>query len=433
VRIFGIILLTMAVFTVPLNAASETNTLRIGLTRYNTSILQTNSISGCTIVQSDNGDKLVSGKGRFIFELNKSEISIKSDSSNTMTTAHTVRVTSDCPNDLLSISSPDGNDRKYHGVIEISTGNGSLKVVNIVDVEDYLAGVLPKEIGESSPEEALRAQAITARTYAVANRNKHKSQGYDLCDCTHCQMYDGACSEKPRCSKAVSDTNGMILTYNGIAAEVMYSADCGGATVDYKDIRPNANYPYLCSVADPADMSHKEWEQTYTLKDLESKLVSAGIKEASGLQNIKITKTGLANRPLEIAISGTGTTSVTPGKIRTALGMKSTMFTLETSGDGSITFKGKGAGHGIGLCQAGAKALAGVGHNYTYPQILTYFFPGTQISNMDSKPIAAAEKAAIIPKIIKVAEVPVKKMDEKKEVKEVTGTFEVRLHAPDSL
>ncbi len=425
--LFLSLLIIEAVFPGNLDAAIDTNTLRIGLTRYNSSSLKINSKSGCTITA--NAEKLLSGKGCFTYELSASEISIKTDFHSPILTSATIRITPNNPGELLSISSSAADENGYRGAIEISSCSGSLIVVNIVDVEDYLIGVLPKEIGESSPQEALRAQAITARTYALANLNKHKSQGFDLCDCTHCQTYAGANCEKPRCSQAVLDTRGMVITYNGQPAEVMYSTDCGGSTVNYKDTRPD--FPYLCSVEDPDDIPHIAWEQSYTLTDVEAKLVTAGVKEADGLQNISITKKGLADRPVEITIAGSSTTTITPGKIRSALGLKSTMFSIETNSDGMVVFKGKGAGHGIGLCQTGAKALAGPKYNYTCEQILAHYFPDTQIFNL---PAGNPKVIIMQSKIVKVGKVPERPVKEKQKTYPTDkGVFEVRLHDPDRL
>jgi stage II sporulation protein D len=377
------------------------------------------------MIQTDNGSKLATGAGSFAIELSSTGLAVKPESGSLVNCkSSSVTISPDEPTSILTLKSPGIAERKYRGSIEMSVSENTLKVVNVVDVEDYLLGVLPAEMGESSPTEALRAQAITARTYTLGNHHKHAAQGFDVCDSTHCQTYGGVAAEKPKCSQAVLDTKGMVLTFGGEVAAVMYSTDCGGATVNYCEIRPGSNYPYLKGTVDPEDIARTTWEQTYALQDLADKLTSARISGVTELQAITVAKTGFSGRPLEVEIAGkSGKVTIATDKIRSALGLKSTLFTIEAA-DGKVTFKGKGWGHGIGLCQTGAKGLASAPHNFTCAQILSHYFPGTQITvgtvNADSY---ASERPSQRTNKEKPAET----------AKAVMKIFDVRLVAPDRL
>ncbi|MEN6357534.1 MAG: SpoIID/LytB domain-containing protein [Armatimonadota bacterium] len=426
-------LFTFIAFGIILSARAfgeTSDTLRVGLTRFsNCASLTVSSSSGAIIISSD-GNKTASSVA---IQISDSTVSVRPDNSDSVISASPISLSCDKPDGLLILDSPASKEMKYRGSIEVSINNGKLSIVNIVNVEDYLLGVMPAEMGDSSPTEALRAQAITARTYALGNKRKHSSQGFDVCDSTHCQTYNGANSERARCSQAVIDTKGMALTYDGKVAEVMYSTDCGGATVNYSETHPNSNFPYLCGTVDPDDIARITWEQPYTLQKLGEKLVAAGVKEADGLQNIVISKTGSTGRPLEAQVTGTaGSTTVKIEKIRAALGFKSAMFTIESDGNGKVVFKGKGSGHGVGLCQRGTIGLASAPHNYTYAQILAHYFPGTVISG-GAPVVAAADVTQVDDQILK-APVPVaNKHNKTTKAEKQPVIFDVRLAPPDSL
>lgn len=404
------------------------NMLRVGLARYNNcASLSISAVSGAIITSLDGNSNLTTDS--INVEPSGSSITITPSGSGQAVSSTTALVSGD---NVLVLNSPKTDARKYRGSIEISMKNGKLRVVNLVDVEDYLLGVVPAEMGDSCPTEALRAQAIAARTYALCNKRKHASQGFDLCDSTHCQTYDGVAAERARCSQAISDTKGMVLTYNGKIAEVMYSSDCGGSTVNYSETHHGSNFPYLCGVIDPDDIPRITWEQTYSLQDLGSKLLAAGIKEADGLQSIVVSKTGSTGRPLEAQITGkSGSATVRIEKIRAALGFRSALFTIETV-NGQVTFKGKGAGHGIGLCQRGTKGLASSPYNYTYSQILMHYFPGTVITGGIAPTETAADVAMVEQQIVKLpataAVKPHKTTTNRQETQ--AEVFDVRLEAP---
>lgn len=283
------------------------------------------------------------------------------------------------PQGTISVDSPGKPGKRYRGTLEVRLRLGRLQLVNDVQVEDYVVGVLAGEMPSSYPIEALKAQAVAARTYAVRCRGKHASAGYDLCDGSHCQVYDGALNETPSRQRAVLATAGQVLTYNGQPASTMYCTDCGGATECFG---PSA--PYLASVIEPAEITHSTWSKTYTLAELSAKLVAAGFKQADGLQKVSVVKTRPSGRAESVMLAGQkGTLTIDAARLRFVLGpsvIQSTLFTLQAAPDGTVTFNGKGCGHGLGMCQTGARALAGPPFNYTFDQILAHYYPGTKLS-----------------------------------------------------
>ncbi len=156
---------------------------------------------------------------------------------------------------LVAFPAGDGlvkvNQRHYRGVIEIFIDDGGrLRVVNVVNLEDYLQGVVPDEMGPGVfPElEALMAQSVAARTYAVRNRGQYVDHGFDICDSPRCQVYGGADSEHPMSDQAVADTRGMVVTSRGELANTLFTSTCGGHTEDVENVFPEESEPYLRGV-----------------------------------------------------------------------------------------------------------------------------------------------------------------------------------------
>ncbi|MCX6345144.1 MAG: SpoIID/LytB domain-containing protein [Armatimonadetes bacterium] len=430
IRILALIMLAAAVSAAAIGASPQT--VRIGLTAFGGSNINISADSGLCVGKTGSSDNLLTAQPISIdLEAGSKGITIKFDNKS-IDAGASLTITPSDPADTLRVTSENKLTRKYRKTLEINFNARSLRVINIVSLEDYLLGVLPAEMPNSYPAESLKAQAIAARTYALSNLRKHASKGFDLCDCTDCQAYIGVVAEKPNCAKAVRDTCGQVLMFDGKPASILYSNDCGGATRDYAELYPDCNTPYLCAVTEPDDIIHIIWQLAYRFTELEKKLRDAGIKEASGLKSMMVSKTGSTGWVLEIKITGeNASTTITSSRLRKILGvstLKSELFTIETLTSKELLIKGKGWGHGIGLCQVGAKALALPPHNLTYDKILAHYFPGTQIS--DCSTITTSETAMVPnggnrrvsrsrPKKNKTPETPKK-------------PFDVRLHVPES-
>lgn len=139
----------------------------------------------------------------------------------------------------------------YRGYATVFVNNtGRVTVVNIVNMEDYLKGVVPNEIGGGSPDtmDALKAQSVAARTYAIKNRGQFEKDGYDICASPRCQVYSGMKNESALTTQAVEDTRGQVMTYAGDAINALYTSTCGGRTENAEYVFENMNYPYLKSV-----------------------------------------------------------------------------------------------------------------------------------------------------------------------------------------
>lgn len=370
-------------------AAAPPDTLRVALLRYHSAVKQiTVTASGDfaawdtltgAVVASSSPDAPVS------LEAGRSSITLTRGNGDSAAVGASVTVTCKELGGNVTIQSPGRQTRSYRGSVEVTCAGGYLQLVNVVDLEDYLLGVVPSEMPNSYPAEALKAQAVAARTYALANLGKHAATCCNLCDCTHCQVYDGAGAEKPPCTQAVNETRGVVLTYDGAPASVMYSADCGGATRNY-----GRSAPYLRGVQEPEEVPHGTWRLTIKLSDLARRLVKAGVKEAKGLTAVKVSEADGSGRVTRVDIVTDAGTAQIPGEKLVAIvgsEAKSLMFTLDLSPDGaSIVLNGRGCGHGVGMCQVGAKGLAQAPFGYTYDRILAHYFPGTALSGQMPKP-----------------------------------------------
>lgn len=270
--------------------------------------------------------------------------------------------------------------RTYRGEISLCAVDGRLRITETLPLEEYLCGVLKPEIGESAPEEALRAQAVAARTYAIRNLGRLADQAADLDDTTRTQSYLGVDGETPAICQAVQDTSGLIMTYDGQPIEAVYSTDCGGETAPGPSTEP-----YLAPVSDPDCADKPAWTKTYTGSELLVALrglVGQGIDKIGSLS---VTTTDVSGRAAVVRIVGENGAAkeVSGSALRQALGtdsLRSTLFTVAETPDGSFTFSGHGWGHGMGMCQQGAIELAGGEAHATYDEILKHYYTGIAIA-----------------------------------------------------
>lgn len=411
--------------------ASCDGSVRVGLVRTLRNVKQITllaSSSDYVVTRTGSKDKLATC-GNFepiTLSAGQSQISLRLAKGSASDVGASVTIAPSDGAGVLSLDSPGKPSKQYRGVLEVTLKSGCLQLVNTVSIEDYLPGVVTGEMPSSYPDEALKAQAVAARTYTLCTVHRHSASGYDLCDDAHCQVYDGVLHEQPSTTRSVLATKGLVLTYKGRLASIMYCADCGGVTECYGEAHDHA-IPYMPSVIEPAGITHRPWERSYKVTELSAKLVAAGVKGAEGLQNICISKTSSSGRGLVFDITGTkGSASISGIKLRAALGrdgIRSTLCTIDVTTEGVITFKGKGWGHGIGLCQVGAGALASPPFGYTYGQILAHYYPGTVLSTLplsvDQGDAPAEWGPKDQPSDVKQTEAPKSR-----------GTIEVKVEAP---
>ncbi|MEN2984036.1 MAG: SpoIID/LytB domain-containing protein [Dictyoglomaceae bacterium] len=257
----------------------------------------------------------------------------------------------------------------YKGILEI---NESGWIINILNLEDYLMGVIPVEMPVSYPLEALKAQAVSARTYALSNLNRHKI--FDLCANVHCQAYKGVNFEKEKTNIAVKETIGEVITYNGRLIKAFYHSSSGGITENSEDVW-GGYYPYLRSVKDVEELNNDTWVVFLSFEDIKRKLanINLNLQEVFYIE-LEKSSTG---RVKNVIIRNNAENWLIRGTLwREIFNIPSTLFDIKFENTG-IYILGKGMGHGVGLSQRGAKFLAERGFNYK--EIIKYYYKGVEI------------------------------------------------------
>jgi stage II sporulation protein D len=304
----------------------------------------------------------------------------------------------------------------------------TLSHINVQNLDTYLYGVLPKEMAYNWPVEALKAQAVAARNFAIQSLNKHKAFGFDMCTTVDCQVYGGVESEKPESTQAVEATKGMLIYFNGLPISAFYHSNSGGVTENSENVW-TAVLNYIRGTQDQYSLGapHSDWMLSYTKEELQSALLKSGF-DVGLIYDIRINKKTAAGRVNSVTVVGAkGTFVFEKEKFRTALGttvLKSMLFdiqkgdkiavlskngqqavagaglyalsanglkalqmpmasyngyttTLKSTGAKDFTFVGHGYGHGLGMSQYGAKKMAELGYNYI--DILSFYYNGVVI------------------------------------------------------
>ena len=279
---------------------------------------------------------------------------------------------------------------RYRGTISIrKRPDGLLSTVNTVDVEDYVYGVVAREMGGEAPTEALKAQAVASRTYVLGNRGRFASDGFDVDDSTRSQQYDGVDGETPATIAAVDDTRGKVLTYQGKLIEAEFSSDCGGVTA----VDDSGEHPYFQAVVDsPGDgqpdyaatSSYHDWDCHFTEHDLVALLNKDPRTRVANFTSLSLDSMDASGRIKAATVSDNNGTmkTVTGPELRQILGydtLRSTRVSLTVKANGDYVFHGHGWGHGFGMSQAGAAAMAAPPYNKSYVDILAHYYVGARI------------------------------------------------------
>jgi len=273
------------------------------------------------------------------------------------------------------------NGRIFRGEIRVFKNDNKITVVNAVDLEEYLYGVIRNEVSTWWPMESLKAQAIAARTYALNQINESKSKDYDVTADVNSQVYGGIFSEKWRTNRAVDQTKGEVLTYNGKVFPAFFHATCGGSTFDAAYLW-NINLPPLKGVRCGwcKKSPHYRWERWLPAEEAEQKIEAAGYY-VGNIIGFEVTKMDpFSARILELKIKGDkGNTDISAKDFRRIIGgdiLRSTNFKVALVG-GYVAFEGLGWGHGVGLCQWGAYYMSRAGKKAD--EILQFYYPGSKI------------------------------------------------------
>ena len=254
-----------------------------------------------------------------------------------------------------------------------------------IPLERYVAAVLAGESSVFRSDEALKAMAVAARTYAVRMRGRHASEGFDFCTTTHCQRFELA-GITPRLEAAARETAGELLWYEGKPAFACYNRDCGGRSEDASAVWPEEAAPYLRSHDDPycrrAAGDHA-WQWNADPRQVADALAKALLAAPRRLERIEIETGTPSGRARTLLLEGSGERiPIAAGSFRLAMGrevewntIRSDLYRVHTAG-GRLVFDGRGAGHGVGLCQRGADQMGIEGR--TWREILAFYYPGTE-------------------------------------------------------
>lgn len=268
--------------------------------------------------------------------------------------------------------------RMFRGKVEIVLSEKGLTAVNALHIEEYVRGVINKEIMPGWHIEAKKAQAVLARTYAVHKKvMRPRNALYDLDPTVLDQVYGGLDKEDLTANQAVAETRGQILSYNDLPAEIYFHSTCGGRTASAKEVW-GAAVPYLVPVKCDycKNSSLYRWTRALNAEEVSKKLAAAGY--AVG----KLKKVSIEKGDLRVAAVIVNGKRIEVNQFRKAVGFTvvySNDFTVTLSG-GKLTFSGKGFGHGVGACQYGMAGMAQAGKNWR--EILQHYLPGAEIRKM---------------------------------------------------
>lgn len=270
--------------------------------------------------------------------------------------------------------------------LRLERGANGILVTVTLPLEEYVEAVLAAESGDFQNDESMKAMAVAVRTYAVRFEGQHEKDGFDFCDTTHCQAI-GWRRKNDRIRDTVHATQGEILQYRGVTAATYYHANCGGKTAAAKEVWPSVSAAYLTVHADGFCAVHGEmkWESTISVGEIQKALANAGITAAKDWKTIDVASRTESGRVQRLVLrGGTPEAAQISGStfrfaVDRALGwdkIRSDLYEVRNNGE-QIVFSGRGAGHGVGLCQTGAEEMAHEGKSYR--EILNFYYPGTQI------------------------------------------------------
>jgi stage II sporulation protein D len=278
----------------------------------------------------------------------------------------------------LKLILPERKPRFYEDNLTVEVEAGNLKLINEIVLDNYISGVVQAESGKRSYQEFYKVQAILARTFALSHLQKHATEGFSLCDHTHCQAYFGKTTELD-IMKAVSETKDKVVVDDNLnLIEAAFHSNSGGQTANSEDVW-GSKLSYLRSVNDTfsTKMPNAKWERkmakedwlsylklkhNYPIQDSNARWLAMNFKQDSRKPYLEVNN-------IRVALKN----------VRTDLQLKSTFFTIIPQGD-TLLFKGRGFGHGVGMCQEGAMRMAKIG--YKYPQVINFYYQNIQLIDL---------------------------------------------------
>ncbi len=273
----------------------------------------------------------------------------------------------------LKAVTPSSDSHEYDDNLQISLSDNHLLLINKVDMEKYLAGVIEAEGGSDAGIEYYKAQAVLIRTFAINNMFKHATEGFNLCDGVHCQAYKGRSSLNNKIYEAAKETEGQVLV--DADSNLIFSpfhSNCGGLTNTAGNVW-QSDLPYLKSVKDPfcTDSRNAKWGKEIPFSEWKQFLKEKGV-EVNSPDECRFSQN---TRKKYYVVKGQ---DISLRDIRNRWNLKSSFFSVESS-NGNILLRGRGYGHGVGLCQEGAIEMAKVG--YVYEDILFFYFSNVHLED----------------------------------------------------
>lgn len=394
--------------------------IRVVLTRYTGApVLSVQANPGARVIDAT-GRTLASGAGIFRVRVADGALILEGSTFRTAAAAPSggvIRVQSEDADTLLTIWQEHGTRSVYRGSMEVHLrAGGGLLVINEIALEAYLRGVIGSEMGPRAPLEALKAQAVAARTFALYRvANRRGAEPFDLRDDTEAQVYAGVRNESSVCDQAVHQTAGQVLIRAGQLIPALYCADCGGRTAP-----GSAPEEYPPSVSDedahglPDGSRAPEWVLRYTPGTLQQLLRRHAELQIDGsLTGMEVVDRDTSGRALRVRLffrqslpegrrgrATSGSTApetgrsftgamvvreITGATLRALIGpnvLRSTLFAVQQEPGGEIVIRGRGWGHGRGLCQRGAVALAAPPRALNFRSILARYYPGAELTTL---------------------------------------------------
>jgi stage II sporulation protein D len=280
-------------------------------------------------------------------------------------------------------SGDSGMEIAVSGVVNLVRKGKGFLVLNRVDLEEYVKGVVPAEISSTWHPEMLKAQAVAARTYALYQQMLSATREYDVAATVQDQVYRGKQGIDAGILRAVEETRGLVITYQDAPIYAAFSSTAAGLTEDAMNVW-SKDYPYLKGVECPFDLMspYYQWKSSFRVDTLEQNLRQQGFSVGT-IETMTPLSFSRGGRVAKLRILHSGGELVLRGEeLRKAVGytiIPSTQFAIESIGR-DVVLSGFGAGHAVGMCQWGAKELAELG--YPFSTILQYYYPGTELQDM---------------------------------------------------
>lgn len=268
---------------------------------------------------------------------------------------------------------PQGREGKFNDNLVVTAHRGKMKLINRVYIEHYVGGVVESESGSKQNSEFYKLQSIVCRTYALNNLRRHEEEGFHLCDQVHCQVYHGTSRFSDLIPAAVASTKGLVVVDSDIKLiTASFHSNCGGQTINSEDVW-SIPLPYLQSVEDTFCLNgkHAQWETRVSKqKWMEYLSKSHGYTTSHTHFNTE------DRREVFYAHNDSG---IPLKQIRQDWNLKSTYFSIEPS-ENDVVIRGRGFGHGVGLCQEGAMRMAELG--FSYSDIIHYYYQGVHLIDL---------------------------------------------------